>query len=372
MGDILNTYYEKLAKVLVNYSADVKAGMSVGIHGLTVCEEAMMEVYKEVLRVGAHPLLLPSFPHSQEIFYDMATDKQLDTPNLLVVEAYKKIDRQIQIWADVNTKGLSQIDPERLGRGQKAYSDIIKIVDERERKGEYSWVLTGFPTDARAQDAGMALHQYADFIFKAGLLDKDDPVSEWMRISEKQDRICDYLSKTSKIRYVGLDTDITFSTKARRWINCDGHKNFPDGEVFTCPVEDSANGTIRFTYPMIYMGNEVEDVTLTFTDGVVTKATASKGQALLEKVVSLDEGSSRLGELAIGTNYGITRFTKNMLYDEKIGGTVHLALGRAAEPDVGKNESCIHLDILKDMRDGGKIYADDELVYENGKFIIEF
>jgi len=368
----MNTYYEKLAKVLVNYSADVQEGMTVCISGLTVCEPAMMEVYKECLRVGAHPIMQIAFPHTREHFYDLASDDQLDTMDFVVDHIYRNVDRMIQIWGDVNTKGFSQFDPQRLARSQKVYADTIKVMFEREQKGAYKWALTGFPTDARAQDAGMALHQYEDFIFKAALLDKDDPVAEWKAISAEQKKICEWLTKRSTIRYVGLDTDITFSTKGRKWINCDGHRNFPDGEVYTCPLEDSANGTIRFTYPMVYMGNEIEDVMLTFKDGVVTEATAAKGQKLLNEVLEIDAGARRLGELAIGTNYGITRFTKNMLYDEKIGGTVHLALGRSADPEGGKNESSIHLDILKDMKGGGKIYADGELIYENGVFIIDF
>jgi aminopeptidase len=153
-------------------------------------------------------------------------------------------------------------------------------------------------------------------------------------------------------------------------VNCDGKKNFPDGEVFTGPVEDTVNGTIRFTYPLIYLGNEIEDIRLTFKDGVVIDASASKGEALLKQVLEIDEGAKRVGEIAIGTNYGITRFTKHMLFDEKIGGTMHLALGRSIPESGGTNMSAIHLDILKDMTKGGKVYADDELFYEDGSFLI--
>jgi len=284
----------------------------------------------------------------------------------------KNFDAMINIWADVNTKCLTNVPPEKLAKRQMANKPLREILQERERNGKYKWVLTGYPTDARAQDAGMSLYEYENFIYKAALLDREDPVAEWKNISEKQEKVCKWLNKREELRYVGLDTDLTFSTKGRYWINCDGKRNFPDGEVFTCPVEDSGNGKIRFTYPLIYMGNEIEDVSLTFKDGEVKDFSAKKGEPLLRKLLDSEEGARRVGEAAIGTNYGTNRFTKNMLYDEKIGGTIHIALGFSAEPSMGKNKAPIHLDILKDMKDGGKIYADDELFYENGKFTMEF
>jgi len=368
----MNPYHEKLAKVLVNYSADVQPGMSVGIMGITECEPVMIEVYKEVLRVGAHPMMMPTYAHENEIFYTLAKDEQIEEPLFIYKALASSIDRMINIWADVNTKALSNIPPEKLAKRQLAHKELSDLLLDREARGEYKWSLTGFPTDARAQDAGMSLYEYENFVYKAALLDKKDPLAEWKRISAEQDKICQWLNNKNEIRYVGMDTDITFSVKGRDYVNCDGKRNFPDGEVYTCPVEDSAEGKIRFTYPLIYMGNEIEDVTLEFKEGVVTNFSANKGENLLREILKIDEGSNKVGELAIGTNYGIDRFTKNMLYDEKIGGTVHLALGLSPEPTVGKNRSSIHLDILKDMRDGGRIFADDELFYENGKFTMEF
>ncbi|HPR42589.1 MAG TPA: aminopeptidase [Candidatus Methanofastidiosa archaeon] len=368
----MNIYHERLAKVLVNYSIGVKPGMNVGIVGITETEPVMMEVYKEVLKAGAYPSLMPQFSHASEVFYAYANEEQIGKTDPLFEFIAKNYDALISVWADVNTKALTNVPPEKLAKKQMAGKPIRDILNEREKNGEYQWVLTGYPTDARAQDAGMSLMEYEDFIFKAALLDKDDPVAEWKKISKGQEKIKLWLDKTKELRYVGLDTDLTFSTRGRKWVNCDGKKNFPDGEVFTCPVEDSGNGTIRFTYPLIYMGNEIEDVSLTFKDGEVKEFSAKKGEPLLRKLLESEEGARRVGEAAIGTNYGVSRFTKNMLYDEKIGGTIHLALGFSADPTIGKNKAPIHLDILKDMRDGGKIYADDELFYENGKFILEF
>jgi aminopeptidase len=200
------------------------------------------------------------------------------------------------------------------------------------------------------------------------LVDKKDPISEWKKIRKEQEKVCNFLNKTNKIHIVGPDTDLTFSVKDRKWLNCSGDKNMPDGEVFTGPIENSANGKIRFTFPGIYMGREVEDITLTFKNGKVVKASAAKGEELLKEILKI-KGADRIGEAAIGTNYGITRFTKNMLFDEKMGGTIHIALGKSYAESGGKNSSPIHWDILKDMKRGGEIYADKELFHKNGKFL---
>ena len=367
MSDI---YLEKMAKVMTQYSLKIKEGHNILITGGIEGAPLMLEVYKEVLKLGAHPVILPSLYYDQEIYYKYASDSQLKHVNPLIKFAYENYDGMIQIISQKNTKNMSNVDPKKMAMRNASYKDVIKTVSEREAKGEYQWVLTEYPTDSIAQEASMSLLDFKDFMFKACLVDKEDPVAEWKSISAKQQKICDWLDQREDFQYVGLDTDLTFSIKGRKWINCDGRMNFPDGEVFTCPVEESVNGKIRFTYPLIYQGNEVEGVTLTFKDGIVTDFSASKGEALLKEIINTDEGSNKVGEIAIGTNYGIDKFTKNILFDEKIGGTVHLALGLSAEPTIGKNISSIHMDIIKDMREGGKIFADGELFYENGKFLI--
>jgi aminopeptidase len=216
----------------------------------------------------------------------------------------------------------------------------------------------------------MSLAEYTDFVFGAGLLDHDDPVAEWRRIDAQQEKICDILNTKSDLRIVSTDTDISMSIAGRKWINCSGHENFPDGEVFTGPVEDTVNGHIRFSFPGIYAGKEIEDIRLEFKDGKVVKATAAKGEELLQALLETDEGARFVGELAVGTNFGIQNFTQNMLFDEKIGGTVHLAIGASYPESGGKNKSGIHWDMLCDMREGGEIYADGELIYRNGNFSI--
>jgi len=212
------------------------------------------------------------------------------------------------------------------------------------------------------------LPEYEDFVYSSCLVDRDDPTAEWMKIRKEQEKICTFLNKASEIHVVGEDTDLTYNVKGRKWINCCGEKNMPDGEVFTGPVENSVNGTIRFTYPGLYQGKEVEDIRLTFKDGRVVKASAAKGEDLLKELLKV-EGADRLGETAIGTNYGITRFTKDMLFDEKMGGTIHMAIGRAIPESGGVNKSAIHWDILKDMKKGGEIYADGKLFHKDGKFL---
>ena len=215
----------------------------------------------------------------------------------------------------------------------------------------------------------MSLAEYAEFVFGAGLLYHGDPVAEWRKIDAQQEKICDFLNRQSNLHILSRDTDITMSIAGRKWINCSGHENFPDGEVFTGPVEDSVTGYIRFSFPGIFAGQEIEDIRLEFEKGKVVKATAAKGQELLHALLETDTGARYVGEVAVGTNFGIQKFTRNMLFDEKIGGTVHLALGAAYPESGGKNVSGIHWDMLCDMREGGEIYTDDQLIYRNGKFL---
>jgi aminopeptidase len=239
----------------------------------------------------------------------------------------------------------------------------------REAEGKYRWGGLPYPVDAMAQEAEMALPEYEDFVYSSCLVDREDPVAEWKKVRVEQQKVCDFLNKVSKIRVVGEDTDLSYSVKDRKWINCCGEKNMPDGEVFTAPVEDSVNGSIRFTFPGLFYGREIEDIRLSFKDGRVVKASAAKGDELLQQLLKID-GADRLGEAAIGTNYGISRFTKHMLFDEKMGGTVHMALGLNPIPETGGlNKSALHWDILKDMKKGGEIYADDKLFYKDGKFL---
>jgi aminopeptidase len=246
---------------------------------------------------------------------------------------------------------------------------LSEIFHKRVAEGKLKWTVLPYPISAQAQEGEMSIEEYEDFVYNSCLVDKKDPVVEWKKLHQQQDKICEFLNKTEQINIKGEDTDLTFNTKGRKWINCSGKENMPDGEVFTSPLEDSVNGTIRFTFPGIFVGREVEDIKLTFKKGKVVEASALRGNEFLQQILKI-EGADRIGEAAFGTNYAITRFTKNMLFDEKIGGTIHFALGNSYPESGGVNKSSIHWDILKDMKKDGEIRADGKLFYENGQFLI--
>jgi aminopeptidase len=358
----------KLANIITGYSVEIKEGDLVMMQSSILSAPLIEKIYENLIMKGANVEIKLEPENISDIYFKYASEKQLKYVSPVRKYSIEKIDIFISIWADYNTKNMNNVDPGRMATRVAANTELNKIFMERETKGELQWTLAPYPTQAMAQEAGMSLIEYRDFVYGTLFLDKDNPIEEWKKLSVKQEKVADYLNKKSEMRFVGEDTDLTLSTEGRKWINCDGKKNLPDGEVFTGPIEDSANGKIRFTYPGIYMGKEIEDIKLTFKDGEVIDAKAAKGEDLLKKLLEID-GAKRIGEIAIGTNYGVQRFTKNMLFDEKMGGTMHLALGRAIPESGGKNFSSIHWDILKDMKNG-KIYADGEVFYENGKFLI--
>ena len=359
---------EKLAQLCVQYSVAVKPKEKVVIRGNATAAPLISEIYKECLLRDAYPWPQASLGIDY-LFFKHAKDHQLKYVSPFDKFIYENVDVNISILCDTNTRRLTNIQPSKVKTQRAAQREMIEAYYKRVAEGKARWTLFPFPSDAMAQEGSMAIQEYEDFVYSSCLVDKKDPIAEWKKIHKEQEHICSYLDKATKIHMVGEDTDLTFNVKGRKWMNCGGDKNMPDGEVFTGPLENSANGTIRFTYPGIYMGREVEDITLTFKKGKVVKATAAKGEELLKEILKI-EGASRIGETAIGTNYGITRFTKNMLFDEKMGGTIHMALGNGYADAGSKNKSAIHWDILKDMKKGGEIYADRQLFYKNGKFLI--
>jgi aminopeptidase len=258
--------------------------------------------------------------------------------------------------------------PDKVKIRQEAFNPTQQKYFARTATRELKRNLCQFPTVANAKEAGMTLEEYQHFVFDACRLHTEDPIQAWLDVRASQQKIVDLLNSRETIRYKGNGTDITFSTKGRTWINSDGQTNMPSGEVYTSPVENAVNGVVHFTYPAIYMGQEVEEVTLWVKDGFVEKWEAKKGQSFLDYIFDIP-GTRRFGEAAIGTNYSIQRFTKNMLFDEKIGGTVHMALGQSYLQTGGKNESSIHWDMIADMTNGGEIFANDEKIYENGQFL---
>lgn len=359
----------KLAKLLVNYSTKVKPGDFVFVSCEDVAEPWMAEVVKEAIKAGAHVETMLNSHETAQVKLRYSSDEQLMEENQLLRFALEKADVWLSAWGTKNTKANTNIPSEKLKCSVKGAASWRKIYSEKMGNGSLRWCGTQFPTYSDAQEGSMSLSEYEDFVYGAGLLDSDDPVAEWEKVSALQERWVKYLDTKKELHIISKGTDIKVNVEGRKWINCDGKENFPDGEVFTSPVDDGIDGYINFSFPGIYSGKEIEDIKLEVSHGKVVKATAAKGEELLKTLLSTDEGSVRFGEVAIGTNYGITKFTKNMLFDEKIGGTIHMALGDSMPEAGGKNKSLIHWDMLCDMRDNGKIYADGELFYENGKFI---
>lgn len=360
----------KLAKVLVNYSVEIVPGQQLHISSSPLASELTLAIYEEAIKAGANVFLEQPLEEASEIFYRFATGDQLDYVSPVRKLIYENFDAQLAIDASSNRRLLSGIDPQRMARRNKANSGIMKTYLERAARGELRWCFTIYPNNANAQDADMSLHDYTEFVFAAGMLNQDDPVVFWKALGRRQTKLVDWLKGRNQVVLKGSNVDMTLSIKDRTFESCDGKENFPDGEIFTGPVEDSANGWIRFKYPAIFMGQEISDIELWFENGKVVKEKANKNQDLLTSTLNTDSSSRFLGELGIGTNYGITKFTKEMLFDEKIGGTIHLAVG-AGYPETGsKNDSAIHWDMLCDMAES-EVTVDGDLFYKNGKTMIE-
>jgi len=362
---------QRLARLLVEYSTEVKPGDKVFIQCEDVAIPFMIAMAKEAVKKGGKIETLVSVPEVKEILYKYGAQQQLDEPSSTFKLLVDQADVFISAWGTKNTRANNNVDSTKLQRQIRANSETRKEFSRKMGTGEIRWCGTQFPTHADAQEAGMSLSEYEDFVYGAGLLDLEDPVAEWQRIHQEQERWITYLNARKELHIISKGTDLRVNIDGRTWINCDGTANFPDGEIFTAPVETGVNGHITFSFPGIYLGKEIENIYLEVAHGQVVKATASKGEELLHALLDTDEGARLFGEVAIGTNYGIQKFTRNMLFDEKIGGTVHLAIGDAYPESGGLNRSAIHWDMLCDMRDGGKIYADGELFYQDGKFIEE-
>ena len=360
----------KLASLLVNYCVAVQPGDRVMLRGGHISKPLMTEVYKEVISAGGHPFPVWDVPEFREILLKNGNDDQLQyipDPMKVVLETF---ECQIGLWSDDNTRTLSAVDPARQQLAQAARREMMELSMKRSATGEYRWVGTMFPTNAHAQEADMSLSDFEDFVYSACYIDKEDPVAEWKKVSAMQQKLVDWLAGKENVKVKGPNVDLTLSIAGRTFINSDGKHNMPSGEIFTGPVEDSCNGWIRYSYPAIVGGREVTGIELQFEEGKVVKATAEKNEDFLLSTLDTDEGARYLGEFAIGTNDGITRFTKSILFDEKIGGTMHMALG-AGYPETGSvNKSSVHWDMICDMRDGGKVWVDDELFYDSGRFLL--
>jgi len=360
----------KYADVLVNYSVKVKPGDWVNISAGHLAVPLIREIVDQVVRAGGHPTYDLASDEIADANYKNATLEQLNWCSPLDMLMIKQADVAIFIAAPENSRALNAVDPAKQQSRQKAYKKWYDIYMKRSADHSLRWTMANYPCPSLAQDADMSLADYEDFVYKATFVDQPDPVKAWRKVHDDQQKLVDFLAGKKEFRITGLNTDIVMNIENRVFINSDGDANMPSGEVFTSPVENSATGWVNFTYPAVHLGREVEGVRMEFKNGRVTKATASKNEEFLNKMLDVDKGSRILGELGLGTNYGITRFTKDILFDEKIGGSFHLAVGAGFEECGGKNHSSLHWDFICDARVDTEMFVDGKLFYRDGKFTV--
>ena len=355
----------RLAKVIVRYSTSVKPGERVLIRASSVSAPLVLELECEILAAGAFPVSRISVPGQAYNFYRNAKDAHLRDVSPLARYDAKICKVAISILDDSNTRELTSIHPEKVALRRKSLQPLSEYVMKHVR-----WCLTLFPTEGQAQDADMSLAEYQDFVYATMFCNRKNPIAEWNALERRQESLTRQLNRAKRIQILGKETDLTMDVRGRKFINSSGHYNMPSGEVFTAPLERSVEGTILYEdFPTIYGGREVSGVFLRFKNGKVVEASAEKNEAFLLKMLDLDRGARYLGELGIGTNFGIQRFTRNILFDEKIGGTIHLALGRAYEECLGTNKSALHWDMIKDLRKHGKVLVDGKPLVRAGRML---
>jgi aminopeptidase len=360
---------ENLARILVRYSVKLKDGDTCAIRGSTAGEPLIAAVYEEALRAGANPTVAMSFDGQSSSYFRSASDAQLDWISPTSRWEAEECDANIVIGAETNTRELSQVPPERQARRRAATRDLMETTLRRSAEGDFRWVYTLFPTPAYASDAEMSLAEFEDFYYSACFADEEDPVGAWQTAAEEWKRLADWIEGHEEVHVTAPGTDIKLGITGRKFIAADGEHNMPDGEFFTAPVEDSVEGEVSFHLPAMVGGREVVGARLRFDSGRVVDASAERGEDYLVSLLDTDEGSRRLGELGIGTNFGIDRGTRDVLLDEKIGGTVHMAVGASYPECGGKNESAVHTDLVCDLRGGGRIEVDGQPFQEDGQFV---
>ncbi len=363
---------DRLAELMVNYSNAVKPGDQVSLTGPVAAQPLLAAIYARCVEAGAFPTYDLEGPSFQEILLKKGNRKQLEFLPPWRVQQAETIDCLFKVQGETNTRALSGVDPKKQQLRLKGLKPLRDVFHRRMDEGSLRWCLTLFPTEAHAQDADMSLADFENFVYTACKVDVPDPAAAWRKVQRQQQKMVEFLNGTRKIRIIAPGTDITLSVKGRSWINCCGTENLPDGEVFTGPVEDSANGTIQFSFPACLNGREVEGVCLSFKDGKVVEAHARKNEEYLFKMLDIDSGARFLGEFSFATNRGIQRFTRNILFDEKIGGTVHLALGASYAESGGRNKSVLHWDMICDLRQDGRVLVDGKLFFKEGEFTLSF
>jgi aminopeptidase len=361
----------KLARLIVQYSTAIGDGDRILLEAEPPAGPFVLALYEAALQAGGLPQVLLTLPGAEELLVAQGGDDQIDFVPTFRKLAYDTFESRVRIYSESNTRSFSSLDNARFARRQKTIGRIIDVQMARGASGAFRWVTTLYPTQAYAQDAGMSLAEFEDFVYRACHVDEGtpDPTAYWQGLYQEQQRIIDSLAGHDQVVVRGPNCDLRLSIKGRTFVNSYGRHNMPDGEVYTGPVEASVNGWIRFTYPAIHEGHEVDGVELKFSDGRLTQADARHNRDYLLETVETDPGARYLGEFAFGLNYGIDRFTRSILFDEKIGGTIHVALG-AGYPETGSgNRSAIHWDMICDMR-GGEIAVDGSVLYRDGRFLI--
>jgi len=364
---------EKYAKLLVHYCLELKEKERLFISTTLLAEPLVREVYREAIKTGVHVEVDFNFREQGRIFLENADEHLMNIIPYGYKNAIENFDALLKIRAPYNLNETNNVNSKLKQRRSEAFKSTTSIYFERtadrKKEGALKRSLCQYPTLAAAQAANMSLEEYEHFVYEACHLYQENPEEEWLKIREQQQRIKEYLDGVKHMRYKADHTDIEFSVDGRIWINSDGQNNMPSGEVFSGPVEDSVNGKIHFTYPSVFMGKDIDGITLWVEKGEVVKWDAREGKELLNSVFEIP-GSKYFGEVAIGTNYNIKQATRNILFDEKIGGTIHMALGQSYKQTGGLNQSSIHWDMITDMSTSGEIYADGKKIYEKGVFLI--
>ena len=363
--------YDRLAELVLDHSLRLQPGEVLRIDAAVVASPLVLPLHREAIKRGAHAYAALDLDGLKELLVEHGSDEQLEFVSPIELREMDAIDASITIWSEENTRSFSRVDTERRQRQLAAQRQVAIRRRDRIARGEHRWCGTLSPTEGHAQDADMSLREYEDFVFRACHVLDDDPVGHWRRVGEVLQARAEELGSVRELRILGEDTDLMVVVDGRTWRAAHGRQNVPDGEVYTSPVESGVNGTIRFGLPAVFNGGEIDDPRLRFEDGRVVAAEAAGGEAYLQSLLRLDEGASGVGEIAFGLNYEIDRFTRNILLDEKIGGTIHLALGMGFENLGGLNRSALHLDLICDLRKQGEVYADGERVWQNGHFLAD-
>jgi aminopeptidase len=345
------------ARIITEWSTEIKKGDRVGIRATPDSHEFVVALYKQIAEKSASPITLMSTEDMERAFFDGADDDTISQAPKHLEALLENLDVLIAVRSPSNTKAMANVDPKKVIQRNVATKRVMELYLSKR------WCLTVHPTAALAQQANMSMSEYQEFVYGATLLD-------WKEESKLLYTMKEHLERHNDIRYTGPETDLYASTEGRIWIASDGKHNMPSGEVFTAPVENTVEGKIYFDIPFMQQGKVIEGVRLTFEKGEVVDFSAEKSESTLKEIIEIDDGSRRLGEMAIGTNRGIKQYTLNMLYDEKIGDTIHCALGRAYKENNGTNESAVHIDMIKDMKEG-EIIAGDEVIYSKGKYFYE-